>query len=337
MISTATRIFGALATALLCIFAASGEASAQEKLKLRLVMTTSLSSPMLPYLVSKDQGWYDQNGLDVQEIFMTTGDANAVRAVVSGSGDIAMLGLSTILHGAAGGASIRAVGAWQPIVDYQIVAGKNVGTKLEDLAGKIFASAGPSDLTTEIPKMVLKKHNIDISGIKFLQIGGHPERLQAVEAGKVQASMISTLTAKKGVMDNMVNIITAVKDEYPTLGFSFLMTSQDNLADPQKRKAFEILVKGGIVGARYVMDNPDGAAQLLNKRIPDMPLELIKTVIPELNAMKVWGYNGGLDKSVVQFTSDLSVQLGMLERAVKADDVVDTSLVDKAIAELGKR
>ena len=47
----------------------------------------------------------------------------------------------------------------------------------------------------------------------------------------------------------------------------------------------------------------DAAAEILAKRAPDMGIDLIKPVVRELNAMKVWGVDGGNDSEVLRFTS----------------------------------
>jgi len=315
---------------------ASGPAGAQQKLKIRLVMPTTVTTFLLPYVVPKDQGWYQKLGLEVEEIFVN-GDSTALRSVLSGGADLSIVGPPTVFQAVIEGAKIKYIGSTQPIVDYHIIGAKSVGNSLKDLAGKTFASAGPSDLTTEVPRLVLKKNGVATEGIKFLQVGGHPARLQALEAGKVQATMINTLTSLKGQQGGKINVLKRVAEDFPSLGYVMLVATDKDLADPKKRAAFEIFVKGLIYGSRFIMDNPDEASAILNKRVPDMGLDLIRPVIRELNSMKVWGHNGGVDAAVVKFTSDVSVEWGMIKQGVKAEAIIDDSLVKKALAELGRR
>lgn len=335
-INAGRRLILAGLTATAIGLAAASPTLAQERMKLRMVMPTAVTTFMLPYLIPKDQGWYAKEGLDVEEIFVA-GDSTALRTVLAGSGDLTIVGPPTVFHAVPEGAKIKYIGSWQPVVDYHIVAAKSVGTSLKDLAGKTFASAGPSDLTTEVPRLVLKKNGVPIDGVKFLQVGGHPARLQAVEAGKVQAAMINTLTSMKGLQGGQINVLNRVAQDFPSLGYVMLVAREQDIADPKKRAAMEIFIKGNIIGARAVLDRPDEASAILNKRAPDMPLDLIKGVIGELNAMKVWGYNGGLDPEVVTFTSNASIEWGMIKQPIKPEDIIDDSFVKKALAELGRR
>jgi NitT/TauT family transport system substrate-binding protein len=309
-------------------------AAAAEKMKLKLILPTAVTTFMLPYLVPKDQGWYEKNGLEVEELFVS-GDSTALRTMLSGGGDLTIVGPPTVFKAAIEGAKVKSIGSWQPVVDYRIVAAKPIAA-IKELAGKVFASAGPSDLTTELPKMVMKKHGLDYKSLRFIQVGGHPARLQAVAAGKVQATMINTLTSVKGQNEGVINVITKLVDDFPKLGYVMLVANDEDLANPAKRKAMKTFLEGSVMGARFTMEHPDAAAEILAKRAPDMGIDLIKPVVRELNAMKVWGVDGGNDSEVLRFTSTVSAELGMTKREIKLEEVMDNSISDEVIAKIGK-
>src|SRR5262249_13788544 len=226
--------------------ALAATAAAQEKRSISIVFPTSVTTFMLPYLVAQDQGWFKEHGLEIKEVYLT-GDANAARALVSGTGDVALLGMQTLFDLAQANAGLTTIVSWQPIVDYHIVMRKELGTDLKVLRGKTLASGGPADMTTEIPRMILKKHGLDATSVKFVQIGGHPARLQAVAGGKADATMINTLTALKGVKDGSVVIAQSIVKDFPNLGYGFLVVKAADLKDPAKRAAYMILLAGSIL------------------------------------------------------------------------------------------
>lgn len=329
---------GLMAAAFVAGFAALGATSAAqagEKLKLTLVFPTDVTTFELPYFVPQDTGWYAERGLEVKEVWMS-GDANALRTVIAGDGDICAIGVPTTLSAIINGAEIAAIGSWQPVVDYQIVGKKGVVGALGDLPGKTLSSAAPKGLTTELPKMVLKKHGMNPDDVKFLRVGGHSDRLKAVAAGKTQAAMINTLTATKGTLLGEVEILTALAQEFPGMGYVLTVANKSALADPEKRKALEIFVEGNVYGARYIMENPDKAAELLHKRNPELDLGLIKSVVPKLNEIGVWGVNGGASTEVISYTANLSADLGMTDRKVAADEVLDHSISEAVLKKVGK-
>ncbi|MGE0714507.1 MAG: ABC transporter substrate-binding protein [Alphaproteobacteria bacterium] len=321
----------------LAVLAVAAPAAAQERAKLKMVFSIPPDTPVLPYLVAKDTGWYAQNGLDVEELLLS-GDANALRAVLSGNGDVAQFGLSTVLQAIAeSGMKLKTIGAWQPLVDYQFIAATGKAKRLEDFGGTVFATGSAGSLVSEIPKLVMRKHGVDMSTMTFVSVGAHSDRLKAVLAGKAQTSMVNMLTAARGVQENGVVVIASVKDDFPNLGFSFLSTTQENIADPKKKRAMEILVKGGIYGSRYIHENPAGAAAVLHGRRAEVSADFITPILVELNNLGVGGDTGGLAKDVVQFTADGSHQSKILSKQIRAEDVMETQFVDKALAELGRR
>ena len=115
-----------------------------------------------------------------------------------------------------------------------------------------------------------------------------------------------------------------------------LVVNRAALEDADKRKALDIFVEGGILGARFIMDDPEKAAELLHARNPDLDLDLIKSVVPKLNEIRVWGVNGGASADVVSYSAQLSVDLGMIDRSVGIDEVLDLSIQDAVIARIGR-
>jgi ABC-type nitrate/sulfonate/bicarbonate transport system substrate-binding protein len=324
----------ACAAALLAAGALALPTQAQEKRSISIVYPTSVTTFMLPYLVAQDGGWFKQHGLEVKEIYLT-GDANAARALIAGTGDVALLGMQTLFDLAATNAGLVSIVSWQPVVDYHIVARKELGPDLKALAGKTLASGGPADMTTEIPRMMLKKNSLDAASVKFLQVGGHSARLQAVVGGKADATMVNTLTALKGVRDGQAVVMKSIAKDFPNLGYGFVVVKAADMKDAAKRAAFKILVEGSIIGARKVMEDPELAINTLHKRTPELDRALIADVVKDLNANKVWGVNGGLESEIVTFTSEVSLNLGMIKRNVKAEEIYDTSLIKEAVQKLG--
>jgi len=327
-------LLAGIAGAAVVLALAASPTQAQDKMKVKLVLPTAVTTFMLPYLVPKDQGWYEKAGLEVEEVFVN-GDSTALRTMLSGGGDLTIIGPPTVFKAVIEGAKVKSIGSWQPVVDYQIVAAKPIST-IKELTDKVFATAGPSDLTTELPKMVMKKHGLDPTTLRFIQVGGHPARLQAVAAGKVQATMINTLTSVKGQKEGVINVVTKLVDDFPKLGYVMLVTKDQDLQNPAKRKAYETFLEGNIIGARFTMEHPDEASEILAKRAPDMGLDLIKPVVRELDRQKVWGVNGGNDAAVISFTSKVSKDLDMISREIKLDEVMDNGIADKVVAKLGK-
>lgn len=241
--------FVVLALAMLAAMAGlSGRAAAATKIK--MVFPGPATTFSLPYLVARKKGWLGD--LKVEDVHVT-GDANAMRVLLSGNADIALIGTLNVLASIHAGAHVRAIHSWQPIGDYSLVLATGKGSKLADLAGKTFASSGPGGLPDQLPRLVMRKHGVDESTARFVQVGGHSARLQAVIGGRADATLVNSVTALKGVQDGKVTILTRLSQEFPGLGYVWNVVRSDALAKPELAAAFQTMTDGGIRGSRYIM------------------------------------------------------------------------------------
>jgi ABC-type nitrate/sulfonate/bicarbonate transport system substrate-binding protein len=197
-----------IATALFLAF----DASAAHAAKIKMVFPGPVTTFSLPYLVAQKKGWME--GLEVEDVHVT-GDANAMRVLLSGNADIGLIGTLNVLASIHAGAGIRAIHSWQPIGDYSLVLATGKGNKLADLAGKTFASSGPGGLPDQLPRLIMRKHGIDETSARFVQVGGHAARLQAVIGGRVDATLVNTVTALKGVQEGKVTVVARLSAEFP--------------------------------------------------------------------------------------------------------------------------
>src|SRR5207253_11516668 len=134
-----------------------------------------------------------------------------------------------------------AIHSWQPLGDYSLVLATAKGSKLGDLPGKTFASSGPGALPDQLPRLIMRKYGIDESTTRFVQVGGHAARLQAVFGGRADATLVNTVTALKGVHDGKVTILTRLSKEFPGLGYVWNVVRTDALAKPELAAACQTM------------------------------------------------------------------------------------------------
>lgn len=322
--------------ALLALFAAVGSNAGAADLKMTFAMPTTPAPYLLPFFLAKDLGWLSKAGLTVEEK-VVTGDTNCMRAVLTGEADTTLIGPNTIMQAVVSGAPLKIVGSFQPVVDYQIVARKGAGESLKDLGNKKWAIASVGGMTQALPRMVMKKQGVDASGVTFMSVGGLSQRYQAIAAGTVDASLLDVQLALRGEREGRAKIISAVHDDLPNMGYVFFPMRTSALSDPDRRKAMQIFIHEGIRGVRFIMENPDEAAKVLAKRMKVDDVARLAETLKKINSMKVWGVNGGIDKDVIEFSHKVYRESGDLTKDVAYNQVVDTSLVDASLKDLGKR
>ncbi|MDA0260833.1 MAG: ABC transporter substrate-binding protein [Proteobacteria bacterium] len=325
-----TLLLGVGATAM--AFMASAAPVAAESVE--TIYPTPPTTFAIPHYVAQDKGYFKEQGLTVVDTHLL-GDANAFRALVSGAGDVVLVGPSTTMLGIQKGAKVRVFASWQPRVDYQMITRAD-GPKMlgPELVGLKFASGGGISMLNHMTAMILRKNGLDSTKNQHVPIGGHSDRLAAVIAGKAQLSMVNTLTATRA--GKQINIVTPVAKELGGIGYVYLAARQSTLNDPERRAALKKYVKGFIQGARYAIKDPDYAAASLVKRAPENPLALVKQVVRALNAIPVWGVNGGIPNEVTEFTAKTYLEYKVIKKPMAIDDILYKSIVSEVIAELGK-
>ncbi|OZI61007.1 ABC transporter substrate-binding protein [Bordetella genomosp. 11] len=325
---TATFLQRAILCAALCVGVASGAtATAAEKLK--LVFPTSSATLALPYLVAQKKGWLDAEAIQV------SGDSNAVRALLAGTGDVAIVGAFNAFAAAGEGAKFKAIGTWQGINDYELIVASDIGG-MKDIEGKIFAGTGPGGPPEEFSKLLFRKNGVDASKVRFIAVsGGHANIVQALLAGRASAGMVNTLSAVTGVRTGKVKILVSMASAYPQIGYVYNLVRNDRIDDPQLKPKLQQLTTAGIKASRYIMDHPDEAVQILLERYPDLDKALATDVVQELNRNKVWGVNGGISKEQVGATLDIFKSTGMLKANVDPGQLFDYRFIDVALKELG--
>jgi len=109
------------------------------------------------------------------------------------------------------------------------------------------------------------------------------------------------------------------------------------LTTPQKRQALEIFIREGIRGARAVVDHPREAAEVMEKRAKSDDVEMMTETLKGISQLNVWGINGGLQRSVYDFSETTLRDMGVVSAPAPYEKLVDTSLVDSALGQLGRR
>lgn len=166
-------------------------AQAQEKKNLRVVFTGLAWNSELPFRVALARGFFKQQGLDIQPIFVR-GGPSALAALSSGEVDFAEIGgAQAVMRARAKGLDVAIIGAISNAVTYQLVGNKSTRS-LEDLKGKIVGVTGAGAFSDFATRTFFRRKNIDPDRDVVLRgIGGSNLRVSALEKGIVAAAPFS--------------------------------------------------------------------------------------------------------------------------------------------------
>ena len=146
--------------------------------------------PQLPIWLAKEIGIFKRNGLDVQLVNFT-GGPTAIAALMSGDLPITQVSAPGVIRANLYGADVVLVAGVTPTLDFWLVSRAEIKTAEQLKGGSIGIGrfGGVNDFTLEflLPKLGLTMGK----DVTIRQAGSVPVRLTALEAGQIQATLLS--------------------------------------------------------------------------------------------------------------------------------------------------
>lgn len=158
--------------------------------------------PQLPIWLAKETGIFKKNGLDVQLISFT-GGPTAIAALISGDVPITQVSAPGVIRSNLSGADVVLVAGVTPTLDFWLISRPDIKTPEQLKGGSIGIGrfGGVNDFTLDF---LLPKLGLNLAkDVTIRQVGSVPVRLTALEAGQIQATLLSPpsslLAQKRGL------------------------------------------------------------------------------------------------------------------------------------------
>jgi ABC-type nitrate/sulfonate/bicarbonate transport system substrate-binding protein len=206
---------------------------------------------------------------------------------------------------------------------------------LKDLQGKAVAVQTRGDLFELSMRAALMKRGLGGDFVVYSPLGfGSTQRLAVIQSGILPAVLLTNLEEKiardKGMLDHAHLLIDLGQDvRIPNNGLataSRMLTTNPSLV--------ERFVRGTLMGVRYMKAQPEGALSIFAKRVPNVPLDLLRASVHEAAAAIL---QDGTTSPTVQ-ASEIALRSAMLgltpQQMPEPDTVFDYSAVVEAAARL---
>jgi len=318
---------GVVSLLIIAILALPAASRAQEKPeKVRVVVATSSMAFLVPF-IAKDRGFYLKNGAEVEIIQMRPNIA--VAALLSGEIDYIEL-IGSAIRSAARGLPVRAISTSIKSPFFSIIA-QNKFKSLKDLKGAtigITSIGGTNHIST---RLTLKQFGIDPEkDVKLIAIGDEKLMYDAFKIGRTEAVVLAppySIQLKREGFPILAN--TA---QYVTIPFSGLGTTLDRIKN--NRAQIKKLLKGEIEGLRYLRDNPAGTVEVIRKRFSMDDKTARESYVVVVDA---FSRDGRVPLDGVDLLLQIEKDQKLIPATVTPQMVVDTTLIDEALKEMGSR
>jgi ABC-type nitrate/sulfonate/bicarbonate transport system substrate-binding protein len=195
--------------------------------------SAGLGGSGLPLYVAKSGGVFEKYGLDV-DLLVIPGGPLGMQTLLSGSTHSANIAAMTPIRTVLGGGDIVIVGAYLNRQMFNLVTRKEI-RKPEDLLGKKIGVASLAGTNAVALRLVLKEWKIPMEAVNLLVIGGSPLQLAALEAGTIDATVltygVTTEAVRKGmtVLADLAKPVPEFPDRTIMMRRSFLKKERDNV------------------------------------------------------------------------------------------------------------
>jgi NitT/TauT family transport system substrate-binding protein len=164
-----------------------GLADAQELKKLKIGYP-AISYNQVHIWVAKDAGLFRKQGLDVEIVFFRGGQT-ATQALVAGDPPIVNIGL--VVQAGLQGHDAVLIALSENTYNYSVVARPGISA-VEQLKGRRLGVSSFGSASHNAALIVLKKFNLEPNkDVSLLAVGPTMERLAAIEAGKIDATILT--------------------------------------------------------------------------------------------------------------------------------------------------
>ena len=314
-----------LVALLLACLTATAARHAEGAEKLRIVYPVA-SVIMTPAWIAKDLGFFREEGLDVEMVFVS-GATAAVQALLAGDFQAGIsIGAPPIVAAIIQGADLTVPAVPGNRLDYVLVSRIPVKAP-EELAGKRFgisAYGSPSELVTRI---ALRKLGVDPNRAVMLAVGGTSSlRIAALSAGHIDASVLTLaelLQVQDRVQFHVVLDLARLDIDYP---YNTLVVTKQFAT--QKRPVVLGMIRALVRGVRFMRANREESVRVAAHWTKTADIEGLRGQWRHV-AFNLWQEIPRASESGFQFVVDGLVDRHPRAATLRLSDVFDVSFVEE--------
>jgi ABC-type nitrate/sulfonate/bicarbonate transport system substrate-binding protein len=296
---------------------------------INIINTGSNDSFALQSLV-KQQKYLEEFNLSATTLNVSDG-IKLTAGVLSGASDIGLLtGFLQIFPAIEHGAPLKLVGCAMRAPDFMVVTGNPNVKTLKDLEGKSVGTGAIGALVYAAMAAMLKKANVDISKVTFVNIGSSSDVFKAVAARKVDAGPCQHDFAKVAAQFNCRVIADAVK-EIPQFTNQGSFTTDKAIAEKRDALVRALAVYGRAY--RYI-DSRGSKANYVKAYVDGVGGDSAAAGSDRWDWIQsVQGYETdiALSSERIMYAQQLNVALGNQKAILPLDKVADMSLARDAV------
>jgi NitT/TauT family transport system substrate-binding protein len=237
----------------------------------------AISGNALPAWMAKEAGIFGKNGLDVQIVYFRGGTITAM-ALVAREVPIGQISGPPIVSAVLKGADAVVIAGGNVVSEYWLMSRPEIKTA-EQLKGGSVAIATFGGQADSISRIALKKLGLTAGkDVTIVQIGTVPERLSALEKGRIQAAMLNppdNISAQKKGFYSLIS----VRLPYQGVGVSTTRAFIRESPDIVRR-----YIKSQIEAVHRIKTDRDAGIKVLAKYLASTDKEILERTYDDISS-----------------------------------------------------
>ncbi|OGP66259.1 MAG: hypothetical protein A2169_03800 [Deltaproteobacteria bacterium RBG_13_47_9] len=289
--------------------AVSQSGSKPETIKLSIGLPVPAIS-FLPFWVADQNGFFKEEGITEAKVFAFRGDADVVQALAAGTVDVNVASLTGLVSTIHSGQKFRGVWAGYNMALFDWYAQPKFKSIAETKGGR-YAVSKYGALTDSLTRYALRSAGLDPDkDVKILQLGGSTQSLAAMEAGQLDAAILSFPQAYIASEKGFVKLMSQKEQIAPDWPTHVVYAKEEFITkNPNTVKA---LLRATGKAIEWIKANPDEAAKAASKQLK-FKVEHCRRAIDEIQ--EGWYSDGRLPKKGLKIFWEIAVEAGDVKEA----------------------
>jgi NitT/TauT family transport system substrate-binding protein len=288
-----------------------------------MVGLSSVNVAFLPVYVTKEKGFFKDEGLDVLLVMFNAGNTN-LQALVGGDIHIMGSAVAETVLGRASGMDIKNIWGISNIMPFELYSLPNFRS-MKEAKGKRFAISRFGSLSDFLTRASLRHFGIDPKEVTILQIGSTPARFAALSAGGVDATIVWFPVTEKARDEGYIKLFD-LKDIFPEWPYETFAARESWIA--KERALVTRFLRAYQKGVRYTLQNKEEAVKVIQKYVKMDPAYAPAGYDQYRNSFPV---DGRIVEKGISVVIDQEFETGRIKKKITLDELVDRSFM-KALA-----
>jgi NitT/TauT family transport system substrate-binding protein len=287
---------------------------------------------VVPYEVTRDAGYFADEGLDVELIY-SRGGGDAVQALNGGAVDFAASSFDAQVGAVASGATIKRFMTTGRLPLFALATALDTAeeiTSIDDLAGRQVAVSSLGNADHTILLYVLVRAGVDPTSVEFATLGTNlydALRLGQVDAGMVQEPALTLLRDAGG--RELINFME-IDDANEVFGgaYEFMGVAVRDGEQQERAEQLQAMARAMTRGLERVRsaDVSELLAALPSELTAGEDLELLGDIVERYRG-SLWPTDVELDPDAAQRVITSLNQAGVIDVELPIDQILDTTVL----------